>query len=158
MPRNYSSQFKSTLAAVNSPEIPYVLLEINNAELSVPVRVINDTEDLVSLGHTFIGCPFRVTMPDDLENQLPKASLSIDNVSKELMYWIEKSGGAKGTSVRFMQVMRSRPDIIEWEITMNLYNISCTPKEVTGELGYENLFTKPAVSIQYRSSNSPGIF
>jgi len=158
MPRNYSDKFKSTLAAVNSEEIPFVLLEISHSELSSPVRVINDTQDLTSNGNLYIGCPFRALMPDDFENQLPKASIAIDNVSKDLMYWIEQSGGAKGSTVRFMQVMRSRPDLIEWEITINLYNISCTPKEITGELGYENLFTKPAVSMQYRNSNSPGIF
>lgn len=158
MPRNYSDEYKSTLSSVNSPEIPYVLLEIHHADLTEPVRVINDTQDLTSNGKLYIGCPFRALMPDDFENQLPKSSIAIDNVSKDLMYWIEQSGGAKGSTVRFMQVMRSRPDLIEWEITMNLYNISCTPKEITGELGYENLFTKPAVSMQYRNSNSPGIF
>lgn len=158
MPRNYSDQFKSTLSSVNSEEAPYILLEISHSELSSPVRVINDTQDLTCNGNIYIGCPFRALMPDDFENQLPKASIAIDNVSKDLMYWIEQSGGAKDSTVRFMQVMRSRPDLIEWEITMNLCNISCTPKEITGELGYENLFTKPAVSMQYRNSNSPGIF
>ena len=158
MSRIYSSEFKSTLAQVSAPESALVLLEINHAELATPVRVVNDTQDLVSNGQTYIAIPFRCTLPDDFENQLPKARLSVDNVGKDLMYWIETSGGGNGSTVTMKQVMRSRPDTIEWSITMNLYNVSCTMTEVSGELGYENLFSKKAIAVQYRPNTAPGLF
>lgn len=158
MARSYSSAFKSTLADVSAPEAPYILLQIDHPELATPVRVINDTQDLTSNGNVYVGVPFRCTLPDDFENQLPKARLSVDNVGRELMYWIETSGGGAGSTVTLSQVMRSRPNTIEWSITMNLYNVSCTMNEISGELGYENLFSKKAISLQYRPSNSPGIF
>lgn len=158
MAKNYSSEFKSTLAEVSAPEIPYVLLEINHPDLASPVRVINDTEDLTSNGNLYVAIPFRCTLPDDFENQLPKARLSVDNVGKELMYWIETSGGGNGSTVTMRQVMRSRPDLVEWEITMSLFNVSCTMSEISAELGYENLFAKKAIALQYRPNNSSGIF
>ncbi|QWD55187.1 MULTISPECIES: DUF1833 family protein [Polynucleobacter] len=158
MTRAYSSQFKSTLAAVSAPEAPFILLEISHPLLSSPVRVINDTQDLTSNGNLFIGCPFKCILPDDYEGQLPKARLAVDNVGRDLMYWIETSNGGQGSSVRFMQVMRSRPDLVEWEITMNLYNVVVTMQEITAELGFESLFSKPAISMQYRPDNSAGIF
>lgn len=158
MARVYSSEFKSTLAQVSAPETPLVLLEINHPDLAVPVRVVNDTQDLVSNGETYIAMPFRCTLPDDFENQLPKARLSVDNIGKDLMYWIETSNGGNGSTVTMSQVMRSRPDTVEWSITMNLYNVSCTMQEVSGELGYENLFSRKAIQLQYRPNNSPGLF
>lgn len=158
MTRPYSSQYKSTLAKVSAEEAPLVLLEINHPALSEPVRVVNDTQDLTSNGHTFIACPFRYVLPDDFENQLPKARLVVDNIGRDLMYWIETSGGGAGSAVKMMQVMRSRPDTIEWSISMNLYNVQATMQEVSAELGFENLFAKPAISLQYRPDNSPGIF
>lgn len=158
MSRQYSSQFKSTLAKVSAEEAPLVLLEINHASLTTPVRVVNDMQDLTSNGNLFIACPFRYVLPDDFENQLPKARLAVDNVGRDLMYWIETSAGGNGSTVKMMQVMRSRPDTIEWSITMNLYNVQVTMKEVSAELGFENLFAKPAVLLQYRPDNSPGIF
>ena len=100
----------------------------------------------------------RCTLPDDFENQLPKARLSVDNVGKELMYWIETSGGGNGSLITMSQVMRSRPDTIEWSITMNLYNVTCNMVEVSGELGYENLFSKKAIALQHRPNITPGIF
>jgi len=158
MARVYSSEFKSTLAQVSAPESALVLLEINHPDLATPVRVVNDTQDLVSNGNTYIAIPFRCTLPDDFENQLPKARLSVDNVGKELMYWIETSGGGNGSLITMSQVMRSRPDTVEWSITMNLYNVSCNMTEVSGELGYENLFSKKAIAMQHRPNTTPGIF
>lgn len=158
MPRAYSSAYKSTLASVSAAEAPLVLLEINHAALSQPVRVVNDTLDLVSNGYTFVAAPFRCALPSDMENQLPKARLAVDNVGRDLMYWIETSGGGQGSTVRFMQVMRSRPNQIEWEITMDLFNVEVTMAEVTAELGFQNVFVLPATHLTYRPDNSPGIF
>lgn len=158
MARNYSSQYKSTLAKVSAEEAPLVLLEINHESLSSPVRVVNDMQDLTSNGNLFIACPFRYVLPDDFENQLPKARLAVDNIGRDLMYWIETSAGGNGSTVKMMQVMRSRPDTIEWSISMNLYNVQVTMREVSAELGFENLFAKPAVALQYRPDNTPGIF
>lgn len=158
MARAYSSEFKSTLSEVSPKEAPLTLLTINHPMLSEPVRVINDTQDLTSNGNLFIACPFRCILPDDFDGQMPKARLSVDNVGRELMYWIEASSGGQGSIVTFQQAMRSRPDTIEWSITMNLYNVSVTMQEITAELGFDNLFAKPAISMQYRPDNSPGIF
>lgn len=158
MPRTYSPQYKSTLAAVNADEPPLVMLEIDHPDLSEPVRVINDNQDLTSNGHLFVACPFRCTLPDDFENQLPKATLAVDNIGRELVYWIETSNGGEGAAVRFMQVMRSRPDLIEWEITMSLTDVRVTMLEVAGQVGFENLFNRPAVHLTYRPDNSPGLF
>lgn len=158
MPRSYSAQYKSTLAKVSMEESPLILLEINHPELSQPVRVVNDTINITSNGNSFIAFPFNCSLPDDIENQLPRARLSISNVGRDLMYWLETTDGGQGSTATFQQVMRSRPNQIEWSITMSLFNVSATNLEVSAELGFENLFTKPAVSINYRPENSLGLF
>lgn len=158
MVRAYSAAYKSTLASVSPSESPIVLLTISHPDLSSPVRVVNDTQNITSNGHEYIACPFRCILPDDYEGQLPKAKLAVDNVGRDLMYWIESSNGGHGSSVQFQQVMRSRPDTVEWQITMNLYNVVVTMQEITAELGYDNLFSKPAISIRYTPDNSPGLF
>lgn len=158
MPRSYSSAFKSTLNSVSAPESPLVCLEITHPALSQAVRVVNDNLDLTSNGNLFIAAPFECVLPDDMENQLPKAKLAIDNIGRDLVYWLETSGGGEGAKVRFMQVMRSRPNSIEWETTMNLSNVQITMNKVTADLGFENIFSKPAVRIQYRPDNSAGMF
>lgn len=158
MARAYSAAYKSTLASVSMTEVPLILLEIEHANLTQPVRVVNDTQNIVSNGETYVAVPFRCQLPDDFEGQLPKARLSIDNIGRELMFWIETSAGGAGSTCRFIQVMRSRPDLIEWEITMSLYNVKASMMEVSADLGFENLFNRQACAISYRPDVAPGLY
>jgi hypothetical protein len=156
--RAYSAQYKSTLAATSAPETPIVLLEITHPDLPTPVRVVNDSQNLTSNGLEYIACPFRCLLPDDIENQLPKATLAVDNVGRELMYWIETSAGGYGAQARFMQVMRSRPDLVEYDITLDMSNIKATSTQITADLGFENIFTRPAITMRYDPFTAPGVF
>lgn len=156
--RAYSAAYKSTLAATSAPEAPLTLLEIDHPALTQPVRVVNDTQDIESNGHLYVACPFRCTLPDDRENQLPEATLAVDNIGGDLMYWIETSGGGQGSTVRIIQVMRSRPDLVELEIAMGLFNVQVTMTEVAGKLGYEDFFNRPAVALRYDPATAPGVF
>jgi hypothetical protein len=158
MARTYSAQYKSTLAKVSAEEAPLILVEINHPELVAPIRVVNDTENITSNGEEFIAFPFSVILPDDYENKLPRARIAISNVGRDLMFWLETTDGGIGSTATFRQLMRSRPDTVEWEITMALFNITANNLEVTAELGFENLFAKPAISISYRPENSAGLF
>ena len=158
MAQAYTDEYKSTLAAVSAPEAPLMLLEINHPELPAPVRVVADTENITSNGNVYQAFPFRFVLPSDYENQLPKARIAIDNVGKDLMQWIENSDGGAGSTVKLSTVMRSRPSQIEWTITMSMFNIQVNAREVSAELGFENLFAKPAISIQYRPETCNAIF
>jgi hypothetical protein len=158
MPRAYSSQYKSTLAKVSGEETPLILLEINHPELTTPIRAVNDTENIISNGEEYIAFPFTCVLPDDYENRLPRARISIGNAGRDLMFWLETTDGGQGSVATFRQVMRSRPNQVEWEITMGLFNVTATNVEVSAELGFENLFAKPAISINYRPENSAGLF
>ena len=156
--RAYSAAYKSTLSATSAPEAPLELLEITHPDLPSPVRVVNDTQNITCNGVEFIACGFRCLLPDDQENQLPKATLEVDNVGRELMYWIETSGGGYGAQARFIQVMRSRPNLVEYEITLDLSDVKATMQTVSGELGYDNIFTRPAVASRYDPFTAPGAF
>lgn len=158
MARAYSAEYKSTLAKTSAQEAPLVLLEINHADLTSPVYVVNDTQDLTSNGNLYIACPFRCELPDEFDGQMPRARLAVDNVGRDLMYWLENSGGGAGSTVKFSQVMRSRPDVIEWSIVMSLYDITCTFMEVSGELGYKNLLGRPGILVRYDPVTAPGLY
>ncbi|MEY2632169.1 MAG: hypothetical protein RIR00_823 [Pseudomonadota bacterium] len=158
VPIPYSAAYKSTLAATSAPEAPLMLLEIDHPALSQPVRVVNDNLDIVSNGHTFLACGFRLVLPSDFENQLPKAELAVDNVGRELMQWVETSSGGQGATARMMQIMRSRPDLIELDVTFEMTNVKANAHEVSAELGYENLFSKPVVNLRYDPFTTPGVF
>src|SRR5690606_39131359 len=132
------------LNQTGAPETPLVCLEITHPELPTPVRVVNDTQALTSNGETFVALVFRIQLPDDLDKQMPRARLALDNVGRgpdgnSLADWLERAGGGRGARVRIMVLLRSAPDTIEWETTMDLANVQLALTEISGELQYEDL-------------------
>lgn len=157
MTRSYTSAAKTEFNAT-SGDAPLVLMEITHDALAEPIRVVNNTEDVTSGGHTYTAMGFRVTLPDDYEGRVPKARLSVDNIGRELTQWLEIAGGGEGALVRLMQVMPAALNTIEWEITLELANVAVDTYQVTGELGFDDLLGKQAIPLTYRPDTTPGVF
>lgn len=109
-------------------------------------------------GYQYKAVAFRAALPDDKTKQMPRARLAIDNVGKELASWLELSGGGEGAQVRIMQVLRSAPAVIEWEVTLDLVNLTMNHLELAGDLGFEDLLGRSAVALNYRPEVAPGLF
>ena len=153
----YSANFREK-TSVTSGEEPLYLLEITHPQLTQPVRVVRDTADLVSNGATFVAFSFDIQLPDDTPTQMPTCPIRMDNVGRELTQWLDASSGGIGSQVRVMMVMRDEPDVLEFDVTLDLMNVKQTAAYITGELGYENTLGMPALIASYRPDNTPSIF
>ena len=156
MPRTYTTDFQKTVNSVSAAESPLILLEINHPNLVAPVRVVNDTEDLIHNGVTFTRCAFRLSLPDDPDGSLPQANLELDNIGRELVQWLEVADWNLPTTATLIQVMRSRPNVAEFSITMDMTDISVTPYAVSAKLAFDNLLGLPAMNVAYTSTVAPG--
>jgi hypothetical protein len=153
----YTANFKEKTGSTSGVE-PVYLLEISHPQLVAPIRVVNDTQDITSNGDLFIACAFRVKLPDDMATQMPRAELAVDNIGRELTQWLEASNGGRGAQVRMMQVMRDTPDIIEMDVTLDLFNVRQNMIEVSGELGYQQVLDQPALTATQTPENQPNIY
>jgi hypothetical protein len=155
---DYSASARREISKVNADNLPITLLEIDHPDLATPVRVVNDRQDITFETNLYTALGFDITMPTDLQKGLPKASLSIDNIGKELITWLEASNGGANTSVRILQVLRSAPSVAEVDMLMTLSNITITTLLITGELGFDDLLNVPAVTIIYSPEFAAGLF
>ena len=158
MPRHYSAAARANLNATSADEPLLTLLEIDHPALAIPVRVVADTQDITVEGNLYQACPFRCSLPDDMDKQVPKAALEIDNVGRELTQWLESSNGAQGATCRILQLLRSTPDVIEFNLTMDLTGLSITQAVLSGELGFVDTLNQPAVTVRYDPVRTPGLF
>lgn len=154
----YSTNARRNLLATSADEPMLELAEITHSGLAVPVRVVNDTQDIVVGGQTYIACPFSLSRPDDVDQQTPAAKLSVDNIGRELTQWLESSNGGKGARCRIMAVMRSSPNVIEFDMTLDLTGLSINNQTVDGQLGFQNTLMQPAVTVRYDPLTSPGMY
>lgn len=158
MPRNYSVAVRENINAVNAKEPLLYLLEITHIDLAAPIRVVSDTIDVVSNGNTYVGFPFEISLPDDVDGQVGKASLSVDNVGREMTQWLEYSRGGKGAKCKVMQILRSNPNLIEFSMVFDLTNISVNMLKMNGTLEFQNVFNQSAVTKTFRPETQAGLF
>jgi len=154
----HSTSWNKAINAVSAKDQPLYLLQIDHPALSTPVYVVNDLQNVTSNGIEYIGLAFNISLPTDPEVGNPVASLSIDNVGKELMYWLEVSNGGAGATATISQVLRSTPNNVEFTVTMNLSNIVANNQTVSANLNYDNLLTLSATPVIYSPTTSPGLY
>lgn len=163
MSHQYSSAYHEVITALSPPEHPFILLKIEHA-LAEPLRLINDTQDLLSNGEKYIAVAFRTTWVDDVEGQLPKSTLQIDNTSNILSRLFEQTAGMRGMKVTMMEVLRSSPDFIERQIKLDVNTVSMNTEVVQLGLGFEDTLNKAGIPATYRmprddySLGFPGLF
>lgn len=163
MSHAYSPEYHEVITALSPPEHPFVLLKIEHA-LATPLRLINDAQDLVSNGERYIAVGFRPIWVDDIEGQLSKATLQIDNTSNMLSRLFEQTAGMRGMKVTMMEILRSRPDVIERQIQLDVNTVSMTTEAVQLGLGFDDTLNKAAVPQTYRpplvtgARGYPGLF
>lgn len=158
MPSNYSDSARQNLLSTSAEEPFLVAIEITHADLSIPARFVNDSQNITIQGSEFFATAFRVALPDDKDQQLPQARLEVDNVGRELTQWLEFSRGGKGARCRIIQVLRSDSNLIEFDMTMDLTGLVINNMTVSGLLGFQNTLGQAAVAVRFDPLTSPGLW
>jgi hypothetical protein len=153
-----STEFNKATNAVNAQESTIVAIQIDHSDLVTPIRVVNDKNDIVINGDTYTACGFSITLPDQPQSGLPSGQLTLDNVNKELMFWLEESNGARGATCTFLIVRRSDPDTVESQMTLFFQSITATQPSIQGDLTLDDIFNRAAMPLIYRPSTAPGLF
>lgn len=169
MSRTLSSAALSAFYAEETGDFPILLITISATGLATPVRVSSDptqrisetTEQIlygtVSRGENFYFVPFSINLPNDNDSSPPQASISIDNVSRELISFIRSL--TTQPSVLIEAVMSNTPDTVEIEFPdFDLNTISYDQMLITGDLKIDMLVTEPFPSGTFTPSQFPGLF
>lgn len=135
------------------------LMRITHAELTETIRVCADTLPLTRTDDgTYQPFPFEFILPQDIEGEVPRASVKLDNVSKEIARKLAELS-SRPTCV-FMLVLASQPDVVEYgPAEFKLGDASWNALSIIATLTYqEDVWKQRVPSQDYTPSNSPGVF
>lgn len=122
-----------------------------------PLRVCNNNEPFVSRGQTFEPFPFRVTLPSDDTDSLPKVKLEIANVSGEIIQFIRTSRDAPTIVVEL--VTSAYPDTVEKQLSfLKLTSVTYDAMTVEGSLDMDNFLSQKFPSEGYTPVPFPAIY
>lgn len=150
-----SSAAIASMHAEDTDEVWLVLLTISHDDLDAPIRVVNNTEDIVSDGLTYIALPFELELPDQGERP-GEARIRIDNVNRAIVEAVRTIQAPP--NVAFKIILASQPDVIEYEHSgLTLRDVTYDVASVQGYLRYEDLTSEP-VADTITPSRFPGLF
>jgi hypothetical protein len=165
--RNVSNALKAASFAQQTDAAFITLLTITNANLVTPIRVCDDPNQVlplagvrgvVSRGEEFIFLPFLISLPAEDDTGIGKATLTIDNVSREIVLAVRNAASSK-IYVKIEVVLSS--DLNAPEVSMDNFILERTRYDaftVTGDLSVEYYDLEPFPARRFTPSDFPGVF
>jgi hypothetical protein len=121
-----------------------------------PLRVVNNTLDVVSRGNTFLACGFEIILPVDDGDTMPTVKLTIPNADREIVEWIR--GFATAPTLMMEIILSNSPDVVERSIDwMRLADVTYDALQVTGTLAVENVLSAGFPGEKYSPVRFPAL-
>lgn len=155
---SFSPDFKVNVNRLNATENLLILLKIEHPFLSTPIFLINDNKNLISNADDYLPMPFKLKRQNDVQGELPKVSLTIPNVGRSLVRWIDSSGGGIDAVLTVKLARRSSPNLIEESIDLGIESINVSTEAVVFNLVVQNNLTKTSMRFIYDKARFPGLF
>lgn len=137
-------------------EVWLMLLDITHPDLSEPIRVVNNNENITSNGNLYIAYAFSVELPGD-NDDVPRVQLRIDNVDRVIVDSIRAIDTRPATAI-LRVILASAPDDIIAEFNASLQTVDYDQYEVTGTFGTEAILSEPFPGHTFTPSSHPGLF
>ena len=152
-----SIPFDQAAFAHTTTEVVLTILEIDNAELATPIRVVNNREDIIHNLETYQGFYFFIQKPTNMANELPRAQLSVCNVDQAIVEAVRSVQAPLDVVIK--TILASSPNTIEdGPYTMKLRDVSYNRGVVSGSLMVEDIMNEPYPADIYDPTNAPGLF
>lgn len=135
-----------------------VLLELTAPSMGATLRLVNDSQDWISNGESYVGFPFRFKLPDDTAGQAPRAVLEIDNVGRDMTADLEGLQPNEILTATIRIVDRDDPDDVFQTMVLPVYGVSVNQQVATAHLGVDYIMRQAAVTLRANPYTLPGIF
>lgn len=135
MARTISANARSQIQATETQDVILVVLDINHSSLANPIRVVNNNQNIVYNGNTYLASSFRFTPPAQEEGELRRATLSISNVDRSLITLVRSitTSPTVTANVVFVGATVER-EAGPWDF--DLFDVSYNAETITGTLVY----------------------
>ena len=134
---------------------PLLLLKIEHADMTT-IRIVDNLVDITSGGDIYTARTFEIRLPDSIEDAPGRASLRIDNISRELAEAIRDVASAPDVTIELIR--QDAPDVIEWSWPpMKMINVKWNAATVAADLEFENLAREPYPFLTFSPAEFPGV-
>lgn len=157
MPNTLSPELIAQLMKTNSEDPFLTLLTLTHPDFPAPIRLVNNSENIISRGDTYTAFPFRLTLPVDDGETLREVSIDFDNVSLELLDEIRSVTTA--IDVKMEMILASIPDDVQIQLSeLKIGNVNYSQYMISAKLYMDDFLSSALTSESYTPTNYPGLF
>lgn len=158
MSRIVSPSALQAMLARETAEVFLICMRITHSSFLVPIRIVNNTQEVVRTDGIYQPFPFSLILPQDTEDQIPSVTVQFDNIDNSITDAIRTISGRPAVS--FDVVLASSPNTVEaGPYNFIIMNSQYDAKTVTCTLGFEeDILNQSVPKGVYNPSNSPGLF
>lgn len=134
-----------------------VLLTLSHPSFPSSIYLVNNTENIVSNGNTFLAFPMKIVLPRDDGETTREVNIEFDNVSLELID--ELRTVTDFIDVKLEMVLASDPDFVQMSIEeLKIQSVSYNKSRVSARLFMDSFLNTELTSEKYSPTNYPGLF
>lgn len=157
MANQLSPELIAQLFTENSNDPFLTLITLEHSSFPSPIRLVNNTEDIVSRGNTFVSFPMKIKLPMDDGESAREVQIVFDNVSLELIDEIRSVTTSIGVTMEL--VLASIPDQVQMSLDeLKIATISYNKTQVVAKLILDSFLTTEVTCERYNPSNYPALF
>lgn len=137
MSRSFSvSGVLEELAKQETDKVFLPLIQIDEASLPSPIRVVNNTEDITSQSELYIKSGFAINLAGESDAEVETVRLRVDNVDRRLVAAVREAVGIPTVILRLIRA--DDPDV--WIVAMkfNVESANTTLAAIEAVLTYDN--------------------
>lgn len=156
--RDLSNNTLAQLFTQSSDDPFLTLYTLDHPDWADPIYLINNTEEIISNGETYIPFPVNITLPVDDGETIRSSKITLDNVSRDLIDII-RSTTDNEISVKLQMVLASDPDTVEIELgEMKIISVQYDAQKISATLTMDDFLNTEVSGEKYTPSLYPGLF
>jgi len=133
-----SATARAAIYAPETDEAFLLLLTIEEASLSEPIRVCHNTENVTSRGDVYAAVEFGIELPAERGDMIETVRIVLDNVDRQIVQAIRQAVGRPHVTLEV--VVGSDPDTVEaGPFKFDLESAEYDALAVVGELAFDDV-------------------
>lgn len=136
---------------------PFLMLITLSHPTFSDIRLVNNTEDIVSNGLTYTSFPVTIRLPVDDGETTRELNIDFDNVSLELIDEIRTV--TTPINLKIEMILASNPDLVEITLEdLKLRSLTYNKQRISAKIIMDNFLNVELNAEVYGPKNFPGIF
>lgn len=157
MSNTISNELLAQLFAQESSDPFLLLVTISHPDWPSEYYFVNNGEQIISRGITFLPFPMSIILPADDGETARGVGIEFDNVSLELVNILRSV--TSPLEVKIEMILASIPNVVQMELTeLQIQNLTYNSKKISATLIIDSFLNTELSSERYTPSSYPGLF